>query len=301
MIHVGAGLSTAAGIRDFRGKNGVWTELLNDYKHEQSKYKKVQGCNDTYDKAAKHVDKKLKIDPTGTCEINAVPSDNIDLTSKTKPELKPFDETEPTLSHMALKKLCQLQYVTHIVSQNVDGLFLKSGLNRKYISELHGNFYLDECTCCRARFIRCSASKTMKLTKSSTKCPKLKEGGKQCKGYLRDTILDWESAIPPNELRLANKHAKESKLHICIGTSLQLSPSKDLVCNPLRAKSKKLVIINLQPTKFDERADLVIHYYADFVMSELMSILDLSVPEYDISHDPTKLLHLHHTQWLRTD
>lgn len=267
VIHAGAGLSTSAGIRDFRGKNGVWTELV------VSKPKD----NNSNDNATT---KRIKLEH----------SDNIEIGYRSQ-KLIPFDEAKPTYSHMVLKKLCQLGFIRHIISQNVDGLFLKSGLQRKFVSELHGNFYLDECTSCKSRFIRSEASKTMRLQRSHIKCPRNKNGS-PCRGYLRDTILDWESPIPHHELSKATRESKQSKLHICIGTTLQLSPSKDLVCKPSpnqsKISSKKLAIINLQPTKFDLNASLLIHYYADDVMKELAKQLKIEIDDYAESLDPTK-------------
>lgn len=266
VVHVGAGLSTSAGIPDFRGKHGVWTKLLQNSK---------------------------KIENLPTSSTNKVDTDI------KKEAIKPFDETKPTVSHLALKELCQFGYVKHIISQNVDGLFLKTNLNRNFISELHGNFYLDECTKCRYRFIRGTSSKTMRLQRSSIKCPR--DEPKTCKGYLRDTILDWESPIPFNELRVAQRESKRNKLHICIGTSLQLRPSKDLVCDPTKNKSNKLVIINLQPTKFDQKASLVINYYADEVMKQLCQELGFEIPSYDYDQDPTKKPEMVGKLWKRGD
>lgn len=259
MVHVGAGISTSAGIRDFRGKDGVWTKLQQQHKSSSSARPQL-GVEDTREDPIK-------------CESDV-----------DKFQVKAFDETVPTTTHMILKGLCEAGLVKHIVSQNVDGLFLKANLNRSFISELHGNFYLDECTKCRSRFIRSTSSPTMRLTRSNIKCSN-RDGS--CKGYLRDTILDWESSIPYNELRVATRESKRCKLHVCIGTSLQLRPSKDLVCNP-KIKSNKLVVINLQPTNFDRNADVVINYYSDYVMTELANELDLDVPQYDSSQDPTK-------------
>lgn len=199
-------------------------------------------------------------------------------------KIKPFDQTTPTIGHMALKRLCELGYISHIVSQNVDGLFLKSNLQRKFISELHGNFYLDECTRCRTRFIRSTASQSMRLQKTGKRCPR---GVDVCKGYLRDTILDWESPIPYNELRVATRESKKNRLHVCIGTSLQLRPSKELVVKT-KTRGHKLVVLNLQPTMFDKYADVVINYLADDVLCELARQLDFDIPQYEPKEDPTK-------------
>ena len=48
----------------------------------------------------------------------------------------------------------------------------------------------------------------------------------------------------------------------------------------------KLVIINLQPTKQDKKADLLIHDYVDNVMRLLFDILGMRIPEYSKSNDP---------------
>lgn len=42
--------------------------------------------------------------------------------------------------------------VKYIVSQNIDGLHLKSGVGRQYIAELHGNMFVEQCDKC-GRFV----------------------------------------------------------------------------------------------------------------------------------------------------
>lgn len=91
-------LFKAAGIQDWRGPDGVWSNM---------KFETV------------------KEDPDGPC---------VD-----------YNLFRPTFTHEAIAQLLKLGYVKHVISQNVDGLHLLSGIPRENLSELHGNAFIEYC------------------------------------------------------------------------------------------------------------------------------------------------------------
>ncbi|KAL1487747.1 hypothetical protein ABEB36_015583 [Hypothenemus hampei] len=196
VVHTGAGISTASGIPDFRGPNGVWTL-------------EKQGL---------------------------------------KPEINvSFNEAIPTKTHMALKHLVEKELVHYIISQNIDGLHLRTGLPRTHLAELHGNMFIGQCDTCDSQFVRTTATSTVGQKYLGEFC-KREVRGRSCRGKLKDTILDWEADLPENDLEMSDYHSSLADLNICLGTTLQIVPSGNL---PLRCKKYggKLVIVNLQSTK----------------------------------------------------
>ncbi|CAG9790836.1 unnamed protein product [Diatraea saccharalis] len=245
VVHTGAGISTAAGIPDFRGPNGVWT--------------------------LEKEGKKPSTDISFAC-------------------------ARPTKTHMILKKLIECKKVHYIVSQNIDGLHLKSGLPRKYLAELHGNMFIDECNLCKKQFVRSRPVETVGKKCSGVPCASEHIGGRPCRGRLYDGVLDWEHSLPENDLLLAEWHSSIADLSICLGTTLQIVPSGNLPLETAKYGGK-LVICNLQPTKHDNKADLIINYYVDEIFERVMSLLRIEIPKYNDGEDYTNLAENRVIEW----
>jgi len=237
VVHTGAGISTSAGIPDFRGPKGVWT-----------------------------LEKKgLK------------PDINIS-----------WDDAKPTFTHMAIARLVEEDKVKFVITQNIDGLHLRSGVPRSHIAELHGNMFVDECDKCKKMFVRDSPAPTVGQKYTGSDCPAYKENGRKCRGKLKDFVLDWEASLPDDDLTISDTHCMKADLSIVMGSTLQIIPAGNLPTYTQKYQGGRLVICNLQPTKHFKKADLNIHTYVDDVMRLVMDKLDLKVRDYDPLSDPVK-------------
>ena len=104
----------------------------------------------------------------------------------------------PSPAHMAIVKLHKESLVKFTVSQNVDGLHLRSGIPSQELAELHGNTNLEKCTTCGAKYLRDFNVRTARLVhdhKTGRFCDNPK-----CHGPLVDSIINFGESLPSYEL-----------------------------------------------------------------------------------------------------
>lgn len=234
VLLTGAGISTSAGIPDFRGPKGIWT---------LEKKKKT---------------KKHKPSTTGKRKRD----DTCEETTHGEGDTKmSFDSAQPTLTHRAISKLAQMGKLKYCITQNVDGLHRRAGLARDHHAALHGCAFTEKCSSCDTEYFRDEDVGGMSFQPTGKFC-------ELCDGKLHDTLLDWEDALPEQDLERAEYECDRSDLVICLGTSLRIEPVGSL---PLRAK--RFVIVNLQETPKDAHAAMIIKASVDDVMDSLMEAL----------------------------
>jgi len=199
-----------------------------------------------------------------------------------------MEQAMPTLSHMSLVCLQDKGIMKYLISQNVDGLHRRSGIKPQFISELHGNCYIEMCKNCKQEYLRdfdvCDhAGKECKgYNASNSKSGIPHCTGRicdSCKGCLEDSIIHFKESLPAKALQLGVTHSEGADLHVVIGSSLTVSPACGL---PLKTKKNggKLVIMNLQKTSYDKYADLRIFGKCDEVMKLVMDELKLEIPKF---------------------
>jgi NAD-dependent deacetylase len=79
-----------------------------------------------------------------------------------------------------------------------------------------------------------------------------------CGGYIKTATVSFGQAMPAEAMQRAEKLSRDCDLFLAIGSSLVVWPAAGF---PLMAKrgGAALVIINREPTEFDEMADLVLN------------------------------------------
>ena len=80
---------------------------------------------------------------------------------------------------------------------------------------------------------------------------------RDCGGILKSATVSFGQALVPEVIDRAMRAAAEADVFLSIGTSLQVYPIAGVV--PLaRAAGAKIVIMNAEPTPFDDTADAVL-------------------------------------------
>lgn len=113
----------------------------------------------------------------------------------------------------ALVELQRRGILKCLVSQNCDGLHLRSGMNPTCLSELHGNMNLEKCSKCGAKYLRDFDAATGCLDHSTGRtCDKRK-----CGGRLKDSIINFGENLPGEEIEKAFQHAEKADLCLVLG------------------------------------------------------------------------------------
>ncbi len=133
------------------------------------------------------------------------------------------------------------EQLSYLVSCNVDSLHLRGGFPRARLAELHGNCFAERCERCSAERVRDFEQATVARTPCSHAAggthpplltwhlcviPARAQGFKltgracdACGGRTRDQVLDWDDALPPDELAAAEAHSKRADLALTLGAS----------------------------------------------------------------------------------
>jgi NAD-dependent deacetylase len=80
----------------------------------------------------------------------------------------------------------------------------------------------------------------------------------ECGGVLKPDVILFGEQLPIRVLNQAMEEARRCDLMLVAGSSLEVTPAADIPFLAVDCGAKG-IIVNLEPTSFDSRADVVIH------------------------------------------
>jgi NAD-dependent protein deacetylase/lipoamidase len=161
-----------------------------------------------------------------------------------------FGGALPGRGHRALASLYRAGKVPAVVTQNIDNLHQASGIAADHVVELHGNTTYATCLDCAKRY-------ELSWVKQRFEAHGGTAPDCDCGGYIKTATVSFGQAMPVDAMRRAEELTTSCDLFLAIGSSLVVWPAAGF---PLMAKRNgaRLVIINRDPTDFDDVADLVV-------------------------------------------
>ncbi|MEU6232708.1 NAD-dependent deacylase [Kitasatospora sp. NPDC047058] len=217
-VLTGAGISTDSGIPDYRGPNGLWQ------RDPQAQQLVTLG--------------PYLADPEVRRRSWLMRRDAGALAA------------EPNAGHRALVDLERSGLPVRVLTQNVDGLHQRAGLTARKVLELHGTAREVECVACGVAGSMEEALERVAAGEPDPSC-------RACGGVLKPRTVMFGQALDPVVLQQADVVARNCDLFIAVGTSLQVYPVAALPQIALESGAR-LIVVNGEPTPFDEAAAEVI-------------------------------------------
>lgn len=188
------------------------------------------------------------------------------------PKSRRMEDVRPNKAHMMVAELIRQDIMKFLISQNVDGLHIMSGVPVEKIAELHGNHYLMVCDYCDKKMTYQEAGwdrfrfgpgyRGYNVVSGQPGCP-------NCGGRLYSSIVNFGDSLPEWDLKISTEHAEKADLMLIIGSSLVVTPAAEL---PLITKRNggKIAIINKGETALDNIADIRIWAGASDTLENVM-------------------------------
>jgi NAD-dependent deacetylase len=231
VVLTGAGISTDSGIPDFRGPQGLWTRNPLAEKMSNIHY--------------------YLADP----EVRKASWQNR-LSS-------PAWDAKPNAGHRALVHLEEKGKLHALITQNIDELHQIAGNSAARVIEVHGSMRRFMCWGCG---MRGPMQRVLERVRAGEEDPPCRD----CGGILKSDTISFGQQLVPEVIERAMRSALDADFFLAVGTSLQVYPVAGAV-DIARSAGARIVIVNAQPTPFDEVADAVFHQSISEVLPAIIS------------------------------
>jgi NAD-dependent deacetylase len=232
-VLTGAGISTDSGIPDFRGPQGLWTK----------------------DPAAERL---FSLE-------NYMADRDVRVRSWRARLEHPAWSAQPGPGHVALAELERKGALHTLVTQNIDGLHQAAGTSEDALVEIHGTLREVVCMACGDRHPMRRALDRVEAGEEDPHCL-------DCEGILKSATISFGQSLVEADLVRAQRAAARSDVFIAVGTSLTVAPVSYLPAIAGRAGAF-FVIVNAEPTPYDDAADVVLSEPIARVLPELMALI----------------------------
>jgi NAD-dependent SIR2 family protein deacetylase len=245
----GAGVSTDSGIPDYRGEGRVARHPMTFDSFMGSKEAQIRYWARSY---------------VGWSRIN---------------------EAKPNIGHIALAKAELAGKLSHLITQNVDGLHQAAG--SKKVVDLHGRLDRVICMNCKSLISRFQMDELLQTLNpevhkdsnveftpdgdaeieatANFKVPQCQE----CGGVLKPDVVFFGENVPSDRAEFAISCLDQADALLVAGTSLTVNSGLRFARAAAKA-NKPIVIVNLGPTKGDELASAKIEVNTSLALERLL-------------------------------
>jgi NAD-dependent deacetylase len=169
---------------------------------------------------------------------------------------------KPNAGHLALAELEKRGKLHALITQNIDELHQMAGNSPAKVIEVHGTMRKVVCMSCEMTAPMQKALDRVRAGEADPPC-------RVCGGILKSATISFGQALVPEVIDAALRAAAEADLFLAVGSTLQVYPVAGAL--PLaRGAGARIVIVNAEPTQFDDIAGAVFRDSISKVLPDLL-------------------------------
>jgi NAD-dependent deacetylase len=188
-----------------------------------------------------------RYDPMEYATIDAFRRDPAKVWDFYARRLRVLAEARPNAAHLALAELERGGLLRAVVTQNIDRLHELAGTRE--LVEVHGSVRTSSCLACGERLGLEDVTRLVE-EEGVPPCPR-------CGEVLKPDVVMFGEPMPEAEIDRAVALARQARLLLVVGSSLEVWPVAGLPQETLDAGGE-LAIVNRSSTPYDGRAALVV-------------------------------------------
>lgn len=177
--------------------------------------------------------------------------------------LQILTRAEPNRGHRVLAELERRGLVEAVVTQNIDMLHTRAG--SRNVVEVHGSIRTSSCQRCDVTYPLEAVLDLLERDEGAPTCA-------ICGTILKPDVVFFEEMLPQAKIDRAYQLAREARLLVVIGSSLEVYPVAELPA-VAKAAGAAIAIINRGETSFDRSATLKLDAGAGETLETLLAAL----------------------------